>query len=81
LGDPTEPPRAYYHSSWDRNSDLRCCVPRLWSPGSGDEHDVDAPRAKRTEIANMEVISLQNKALPVAAASGAQLVNPVFTEA
>jgi hypothetical protein len=29
----------------------------------------------------MEVISLQNKALPVAAASGAQLVNPVFTEA
>jgi hypothetical protein len=36
---------------------------------------------REQEIANMEVISLQNKAPPVGAASGAQLANTVFTEA
>jgi hypothetical protein len=61
LGCPTKPPRPYYHlRTGNDTSDLRGCLSGLCSSGSGNEHNVDAPRAKQTKIANMEVISLQN---------------------
>jgi hypothetical protein len=64
LGSPTEPPRAYYHSSWDGNSDLRCVSHDFGPPDRGMNTMFDAPRAKRTEIANMEVIRFRTRRLP-----------------